>query len=206
MPRATQQFHWLNNGYAYFDGFLATMSSRKRKNIRKERAQAQRFGGDIVVLSGDQIEPEHWDAFWVFYQDTGARKWGTPYLTRAFFDHAQQSLRDDMVLVLARRDGQWVAGALNFVGRDVLYGRYWGCIEHHPCLHFELCYYQAIDVAIAAGSVVSKQVPKVSTNWLAGICRRKRTVCIGSQTKGLPTPSGTTLLRNAKPLRKKLKF
>lgn len=151
MSRVTQQFHWLNSEYADFGGFLDSLSSRKRKNIRKERVQAQRFGGEIVRLTGDQIKPEHWDAFWVFYQDTGARKWGTPYLTRSFFDHAQEVLRDDMVLVLARRDGQWVAGALNFMGRDVLYGRYWGCIEHHPCLHFELCYYQAIDVAIEYG-------------------------------------------------------
>ncbi|SPH22827.1 hypothetical protein ASD8599_03574 [Ascidiaceihabitans donghaensis] len=151
MPRVTQQFHWLNDAYAGFDGFLATLSSRKRKNIRKERTQAQGFGGEIVRLTGDQIQPEHWDAFWVFYQDTGARKWGTPYLTRAFFDLAQETLRDDMVLVLAKRDGQWVAGALNFMGRDVLYGRYWGCIEQHPCLHFELCYYQAIDAAIDYG-------------------------------------------------------
>ena len=149
MSRATQQFHWLNNEYKDFDGFLADLSSRKRKNIRKERAQAQGFGGDIVTLRGDQIEPEHWDAFWEFYQDTGARKWGTPYLTRQFFKIAHETLRDDMALVLARRDGEWIAGALNFVGRKTLYGRYWGCQEDHPCLHFEVCYYQAIDYAIA---------------------------------------------------------
>jgi len=151
MARASQQFHWRNDGYADFDGFLDTLSSRKRKNIRKERAEAQDFGGEIVALTGDQIRHEHWDAFWVFYQDTGARKWGQPYLTRAFFDIAHETLRDDMLLVLALRDGRPVAGALNFIGRDVLYGRYWGCIEHHPCLHFELCYYQAIDFAIAQG-------------------------------------------------------
>ena len=151
MSRATQQFHWLNNDYADFDGFLADLSSRKRKNIRKELAQAQSFGGDIVTLRGDQIEAEHWDAFWEFYQDTGARKWGAPYLTRQFFRIAQETLRDDMALVLARRDGEWIAGALNFVGRETLYGRYWGCVEHHACLHFELCYYQAIDIAIGDG-------------------------------------------------------
>mgnify|MGYP000029403662 CR=1 FL=1 len=151
MPRASQQFHWVNDDYPDFDAFLATLSSRKRKNIRKERAEAQDFGGEIVALTGDQIRPEHWDAFWIFYQDTGARKWGQPYLTRAFFDLAQETLRDDMLLVLALRDGVPVAGALNFIGRDVLYGRYWGCTEHHPCLHFELCYYQAIDFAIAQG-------------------------------------------------------
>ena len=151
MARISQQFHWHNAGYGDFDGFLAALSSRKRKTIRKERAEAQGFGGDIVALTGDAIQPAHWDAFWRFYQDTGARKWGQPYLTRAFFDAAHESLRDDMLMVLALRDGQPVAGALNFIGRDVLYGRYWGCTEHHPCLHFELCYYQAIDFAIAHG-------------------------------------------------------
>lgn len=151
MGRTTQQFHWVNNGYADFDGFLASLSSRKRKNIRKERAKANNFGGTIHTFTGDDLKPEHWDAFWVFYQDTGARKWGTPYLTRAFFDLAQADLRDDIALVLAERDGQWVAGALNFIGRDALYGRYWGCVQDHPCLHFELCYYRAIDLAIARG-------------------------------------------------------
>ena len=151
MARISQQFHWHNAGYGDFDGFLAALSSRKRKTIRKERAEAQGFGGDMVALTGDAIQPAHWDAFWRFYQDTGARKWGQPYLTRAFFDAAHESLRDDMLMVLALREGRPVAGALNFIGRDVLYGRYWGCTEHHPCLHFELCYYQAIDFAIAHG-------------------------------------------------------
>lgn len=151
MPRASQQFHWTNDGYADFDDFLASLSSRKRKNIRKERAQAATFGGQIHMLTGDQIEPEHWDAFWAFYQDTGARKWGTPYLTRSFFDCAQESLRDDILLVLAERDGKYIAGALNFIGSDALFGRYWGCLEDHPCLHFELCYYCAIDFAIQQG-------------------------------------------------------
>jgi predicted N-acyltransferase len=151
LRRTSQQFHWLNDGYADFDQFLATLSSRKRKNIRKERAQAQDFGGEIVALSGDDIQPHHWDAFWQFYQDTGTRKWGTPYLTRRFFHLAQESLRDDMLLVLALRDGVPIAGALNFIGRDVLYGRYWGCVEDHACLHFELCYYKAIDAAITRG-------------------------------------------------------
>lgn len=151
LHRIGQQFHWVNDGYADFDGFLASLSSRKRKNIRKERAEAQGFGGQIVQLTGDQIQPEHWDAFWRFYQDTGSRKWGSPYLTRDFFDRAHDSLRDDILLVLAIRDDRPVAGALNFIGRETLYGRYWGCIEHHPCLHFELCYYQAIDFAIAHG-------------------------------------------------------
>ncbi|TCP40592.1 GNAT family N-acetyltransferase [Rhodovulum marinum] len=151
LPRVTQQFHWENAGYADFDAFLASLSSRKRKNIRKERATAQGFGGTITGYTGETIQPGHWDAFWRFYQDTGARKWGTPYLTRAFFDRAHDTLRDDMLLVLAERDGEPVAGALNFIGRSRLYGRYWGCVEDHPCLHFELCYYQAIDHAIAHG-------------------------------------------------------
>ena len=151
MPRVGQQFHWENRGYADFEGFLADLSSRKRKNIRRERAEAQGFGGRIVALTGDQIEPWHWEYFWRFYQDTGNRKWGTPYLTRAFFDRAQDSLRHDMLLVLALDGDRPVAGALNFIGRDTLYGRYWGSTEYHPSLHFELCYYQAIDYAIKNG-------------------------------------------------------
>ena len=151
LPRTSQQYHWVNSHYADWDGFLAALSSRKRKMLRKERATAQGFGGDIVQLTGNQIEPHHWDAFWHFYQDTGARKWGQPYLTRKFFDIAQETLRDDMLLVFAMRGDTPVAGALNFIGRDALYGRYWGCAEHHPCLHFEICYYQAIDYAIANG-------------------------------------------------------
>jgi hypothetical protein len=149
LARVTQQFHWENNEYKSFDQFLTSLSSRKRKNIRKERAQAANFGGELVTLTGDQIQPEHWDAFWVFYQDTGARKWGQPYLTRRFFDIAQEHLRDTIALVMAKRDGRYVAGALNFIGRDALFGRYWGCVEDHPCLHFEVCYYQAIDFAIS---------------------------------------------------------
>ncbi|QPM91805.1 GNAT family N-acetyltransferase [Pseudooceanicola algae] len=151
MRRYSTQFHWENRGYATFDDFLETLSSRKRKNIRKERRQAQDFGGRIHLLTGDDLRPAHWDAFWRFYMDTGSRKWGTPYLTRDFFDILQQEMRDDVLLALAERDGQMVAGALNMIGRDVLFGRYWGCTEHHPCLHFELCYYQAIDHAIATG-------------------------------------------------------
>jgi len=151
LHRSSQQFHWDNRDYGSFEDFLGSLSSRKRKNIRKERERAQAFGGRILKLTGDQIEPAHWDAFWRFYQDTGSRKWGRPYLTRAFFDEAQAHLRDDILLVLAERDGAYIAGALNFIGRETLYGRYWGCVEDHPCLHFELCYYQAIDHAIGAG-------------------------------------------------------
>ncbi|MGR3660855.1 MAG: GNAT family N-acetyltransferase [Paracoccaceae bacterium] len=151
MHRTSQQFHWENDNYADFGDFLTRLSSRKRKNIRRERVTANDFGGQIHCLTGDQIQPEHWDAFWPFYQDTGTRKWGTPYLTRSFFDHVQQVMRDDVLLVLAERDGRYVAGALNFIGRDTLYGRYWGCLENHPCLHFELCYYRAIEFAIDRG-------------------------------------------------------
>ena len=151
MRRTTQQFHWENRGYANFDAFLSDLSSRKRKTIRKERETANAFGGTIEILTGDQIDPHHWDAFWAFYQDTGARKWGTPYLTRAAFDELHATMRNDMLLILAMRGGKPVAGALNFIGRDTLFGRYWGCVEDHPCLHFELCYYRAIDWAIQNG-------------------------------------------------------
>jgi predicted N-acyltransferase len=151
LHRITQQFHWENHGYASFDDFLAQLSSRKRKMIRKERETARAHGLTLRALTGDQIEPAHWDAFWLFYQDTGSRKWGTPYLTRAFFDAVQATMRDDALLVLAFDGDRPVAGALNFIGRDTLYGRYWGCLADYPCLHFELCYYQAIDWAIAHG-------------------------------------------------------
>lgn len=151
LPRTGQQFHWLNDGYKSFEDFLGALSSRKRKNIRKERMVAQDFGGTIVALTGVDIKPEHWDAFWQFYQDTGARKWGVPYLTREFFDIVQEQMHDDVLLVMCERKGRWVAGALNFIGKDCLYGRYWGCAEDHPCLHFEVCYYQAIDFAIEHG-------------------------------------------------------
>ena len=151
LHRITQQFHWENHGYASFDDFLAQLSSRKRKMIRKERETARAHGLTIRALTGDQIEPAHWDAFWLFYQDTGSRKWGTPYLTRAFFTELHRSMRDYILLVLAFNGTTPVAGALNFIGRDTLFGRYWGCSEDHPCLHFELCYYQAIDWAIAHG-------------------------------------------------------
>lgn len=144
------QFHWTNRDYATFDDFLAALSSRKRKAIRKERETAQ-DGVVIRHLSGSEIRPEHWDAFWIFYQDTGARKWGTPYLTREAFDLIGERMGDAVLLMLAYADGRPVAGALNFVGSDALYGRYWGCSEDRPFLHFELCYYQAIDAAITRG-------------------------------------------------------
>jgi uncharacterized protein len=144
------QFHWRNDGYQDFDGFLATLASRKRKAIRKERAAAVE-GLEIVHLAGSEIGAAEWDAFWHFYQDTGARKWGQPYLTRAFFDEIGNTMADKLLLILARRGGVPIAGALNFIGEDTLYGRYWGCREDVPFLHFEICYYQAIDAAIARG-------------------------------------------------------
>ena len=141
------QFHWINRGYASFDDFLAALSSRKRKAIRKERATACE-GVEIVALRGGGIRPEHWDAMWRFYQDTGSRKWGRPYLTRAFFDGLAAAMGDRVLLFLALKGGEPIAGALNFVGSDTLYGRYWGAVEERPFLHFELSYYRAIDWAI----------------------------------------------------------
>ncbi|MEI6644168.1 MAG: GNAT family N-acetyltransferase [Novosphingobium sp.] len=148
--RTDTQFHWDNAGYASFDDFLAQLSSEKRKNLRKERAKAQ-DGVEIRTLTGDAILPEHWDAFWVFYQDTGARKWGRPYLTRAAFTLMGERMADKILLVMAYIGDQPVAGALNFIGSEALYGRYWGAVVDKPFLHFELCYYQAIDAAIALG-------------------------------------------------------
>ena len=148
--RTGTQFHWQNAGYAGFEDFLAALSSRKRKAIRKER-QGANAAVDIEVLTGGEIRPEHWDAFWTFYQDTGARKYGRPYLTREFFDQIGPSMGDTVVLFLARQEGHAVAGALNFVGPDCLYGRYWGCNRDIPFLHFELCYYRAIEYAISYG-------------------------------------------------------
>ena len=150
LPRSDIQFHFHNRGYASFDDFLASLSSAKRKNLRKERAAAQ-DGVDIRALSGADLKAEHWDAFWRFYQDTGARKWGHPYLTREAFALFGERMAEQVLLVLAFSDGRAVAGALNFIGRDALYGRYWGATIDKPFLHFELCYYQAIDAAIARG-------------------------------------------------------
>jgi hypothetical protein len=144
------QYHWFNRGYASFDGFLATLSSRKRKTLRKERTAA-RQGLDFLTLRGSEIGSDDWDAMWAFYQDTGSRKWGHPYLKREFFDLVGERMGDSVLLFLAYRDGQPIAGALNFVGADTLYGRYWGCTEEVPFLHFELCYYQALEWAIEQG-------------------------------------------------------
>lgn len=150
LKREDIQFHWENRDYSSFEDFLGALASRKRKAIRKERAAAQ-AGVEIRHLSGADIKPEHWDAFWLFYQDTGARKWGTPYLTREAFDLLGERMGESVLLLLAYEDGLPIAGALNFVGSEALYGRYWGCLVDKPFLHFELCYYQAIDAAIARG-------------------------------------------------------
>ena len=144
------QYHWRNRDYAGFDDFLGLLTSRKRKAVRKEREVA-RAGLEFLALRGAEIGPAHWDAMWDFYQDTGARKWGHPYLTRAMFDLLGERLGDDVLLLLAIRDGIPIAGALNLVGGNTLYGRYWGASEERPFLHFELCYYQAIEWAIAHG-------------------------------------------------------
>jgi predicted N-acyltransferase len=148
LQRTDQQFHWHNEGYASFDDFLCRLASRKRKTVRKERAEALSRGLVIERRSGPDITEAHWDAFFAFYIDTGNRKWGRPYLNRRFFSLLGQAMSERCLLVLARRQGRYVAGALHLIGGDCLYGRYWGAIEHHPCLHFELCYYQAIDFAI----------------------------------------------------------
>ena len=148
--RQDQQYHWFNNGYATFDDFLAALSSNRRKTIRRERRDAL-IGIEVVALTGDALTEEHWSAFFDFYMDTGGRKWGQPYLNRAFFSALGQRMADKVLLLLARRDGRWIAGALNLIGADCLYGRHWGCIEDAPFLHFELCYYQAIEHAIRLG-------------------------------------------------------
>jgi len=151
MMRLGCQYHWTNRGYRNFDDFLADLASRKRKSIRKERREAVADGIAIRALSGDEIEPRHWDAFFSFYMDTGGRKWGRPYLTRPFFECIGASMADRIVLMLAEQNGRPVAGALNLRGREALYGRNWGCLGEFKFLHFETCYYQAIDYAIAHG-------------------------------------------------------
>lgn len=150
LQRVDRQFVWHNRGYGSYDDFLADLSSRKRKALRKERASAQ-AGLEIEQVTGADLRAEHWDAFFACYQDTGARKWGRPYLNRAFFELIHQRMADQVLLVLAKKDGRYIAAALNFIGSNALYGRYWGLLEDHPHLHFELCYHQAIDVAIRLG-------------------------------------------------------
>jgi uncharacterized protein len=149
LQRTDQQFHWENPGYATFDDFLAALAGRKRKTIRRERQDALANDVSVHWLTGSDLTEDVWDRFFTFYMETGSRKWGRPYLTRPFFSLIGQTMRDRILLVMAKRSGRWIAGAINFIGSHALFGRHWGAIEHHPFLHFELCYYQAIDFAIA---------------------------------------------------------
>jgi predicted N-acyltransferase len=151
LQRTHNQFHWLNNNYEDFDDFLSQLSAKKRKNIKRERRVAVSQEVEIECVTGDQIEEVHWDAFYEFYLDTGSRKWGSPYLTRSFFSQVGESMPQNILLILCKRQGRYIAGAINFIGGDCLYGRNWGCIEDHPMLHFEVCYYQAIQFAIEKG-------------------------------------------------------
>ena len=151
LQRTDQQFHWRNQDFGSFDDFLGTLNSRHRKAIKRERRDAVANGISIHALTASDITEDAWDAFFDFYMETGSRKWGRPYLTRDFFSLIGASMSDDVLLVMARRNGRWIAGAINFIGSDTLFGRNWGAIEHHPFLHFEVCYYQAIDFAIKRG-------------------------------------------------------
>ncbi|MEE1656328.1 GNAT family N-acetyltransferase [Microvirga sp. CF3062] len=151
LRRDDQQFHWFNESYGSFEDFLAALASRKRKAIRRERRDALGPGITIEWVTGKDITEAHWDAFFAFYMDTGSRKWGRPYLNRLFFSLIGERMADRVLLVMAKRDGRYIAGAINFIGDKRLYGRNWGCIEDHPFLHFEVCYYQAIEFAIARG-------------------------------------------------------
>ncbi|RWK56933.1 GNAT family N-acetyltransferase [Mesorhizobium sp.] len=148
LHRTDQQFHFFNEGYSTYDDFLATLASRKRKAMKKERREALAHGISIDWLTGKDLTERVWDDFFAFYMDTGSRKWGRPYLSREFFSMIGERMADDILLVMARRNGRYIAGAINFIGSDALYGRNWGCIEDHPFLHFEVCYHQAIDFAI----------------------------------------------------------
>jgi predicted N-acyltransferase len=148
LKRTHQQFHWENAGYETFDAFLGALASRKRKTIRREREDALANGISVHWLTGADLTESVWDAFFQFYMETGSRKWGRPYLTRSFYSIVGETMRDQILLVMAKRNGRWIAGAINFIGSDTLFGRHWGCIEDHPFLHFELCYYQAIQYAI----------------------------------------------------------
>ncbi|MBN8964240.1 MAG: N-acetyltransferase [Rhizobiales bacterium] len=151
LHRTDQQFHWENAGYGNFEAFLEALSARKRKTIRRERREALAAGITIHRLTGRDLTEEAWDAFFEFYMETGSRKWGRPYLNRKFYSLIGERMADRIVLVMAKRAGRWIAGAINFLGSDTLFGRHWGAIEHHPFLHFEVCYYQAIDFAIEHG-------------------------------------------------------
>ena len=151
LKRKTLQYHWENKGFSNFEDFLNSLSSRKRKTIKKERKIATSLFKDndgIFSFTGSQLRDKHWDSFWKFYQDTGNRKWGIPYLTRDFFQIINECMPENILLFLAIENNTPIAGALNFIGADTLYGRYWGCSKYQSCLHYELCYYQAIDYAL----------------------------------------------------------
>jgi uncharacterized protein len=148
LQRTHRQFHWTNERYNSYDSFLAALSSRKRKTIRRERDDAVANGITVEWLTGSDLTESVWDAFFEFYMDTGSRKWGRPYLTRSFYSMIGETMRDKVLLIMAKREGRYIAGAINFIGADTLFGRHWGCIEHHPFLHFEVCYYQAMQYAI----------------------------------------------------------
>jgi predicted N-acyltransferase len=151
LQRTDQQFHWDNAGYGSFETFLEALAARKRKVIRRERREALSHGISVHWLTGSDLTEEVWDTFFAFYMDTGSRKWGRPYLTRSFYSLVGERMRDHILLIMAKRAGRWIAGAINFIGSDTLYGRHWGAVEHHPFLHFEICYYQAIDYAVQHG-------------------------------------------------------
>ncbi len=186
LQRTGVQFHWFNEGYESFEDFLASLASRKRKQIRRERRAVREAGLNVRTLVGADIAERDWDAFFAFYRETGSRKWGVPYLTRPFFSLLGERLGDAVVLMMAERDGRPIAGALNLAGRDALYGRNWGCSEEHPFLHFEVCYYRAIDHAIARGlrrveagaqgphklARGYMPVPTYSTHWVANAVLR----------------------------------
>jgi predicted N-acyltransferase len=151
LKRTDQQFHWTDDSFGDFEGFLAALASRKRKAVRKERRDALAGGISVEWLSGRDVTEAHWDDFFAFYMDTGSRKWGRPYLNRRFFSLLSERMGERVLLIMAKRGGRYIAGALNLIGSDTLYGRYWGAVEEQPCLHFEVCYYQAIDYALAHG-------------------------------------------------------
>ena len=151
LQRTNKQFHFFDKGYGDFEGFLNSLASRKRKAIRRERKDALAAGVEIEWATGKDLTEAHWDAFFAFYMDTGSRKWGTPYLTRKFFTLLSETMAERVLLIMAKREGRYIAGALNLSGDDALYGRNWGCVEEHPFLHFEVCYYQAIDFALSRG-------------------------------------------------------
>ena len=207
LARSGQQFHWHNQGYRDFDDFLSTFSSRKRKGVRKERTEAVAPGIEIDHILGRDITEAHWDALYAFYMDTANRKWGRPYLNRTFFSLLGATMPERCLLIMAKREGRFIAGALNMIGGDCLYGRYWGSIEQHPSLHFEVCYYQAIDYAIAhklarveAGAQGEHKLARgylpvetYSAHWIADPGLRKAVARFLNQEREMVTESNAAL-------------